>query len=136
MSDWMAYLYTIGTTGPLADLSKVTGVPVTIDVLDANGNYRNIGTTTSDASGFFSFEWEPDVSGKYTVIAAFAGSKSYYASSSETAFTVGEAPTPVETPVQPVYNTDTYVMYAAVAIIVAIAIVGALLAMLLIRKRP
>jgi hypothetical protein len=35
---------------------NITGVPVTISVTDSNGNYRTIGTTTSDASGFFSLD--------------------------------------------------------------------------------
>ena len=31
--------------------TNTTGVPVTISVIDANGNFREIGTTTSDSSG-------------------------------------------------------------------------------------
>ena len=31
--------------------NNFTGVPVTIDVMDSNGNYRNIGTATTDATG-------------------------------------------------------------------------------------
>ena len=31
--------------------TNATGVPVTISVVDANGNFREIGTTTSDSSG-------------------------------------------------------------------------------------
>ena len=114
--------------------TNATGVTVYIDVLDANGNYRNIGTTTSDMSGFFSFTWKPDISGDFKVIATFAGSESYYASYSETAFTAVDAPVvpEVETPVS---NTDAYVMYAAIAIIVAIAVVGTVI-ILVVRKRP
>ena len=29
---------------------NITGVPVTLSVLDSNGNYREIGTTTSNAT--------------------------------------------------------------------------------------
>jgi hypothetical protein len=39
----------------------VTGVPVTISVLDANGNYRQIGTATSDGSGMFTLTWTPAI---------------------------------------------------------------------------
>jgi hypothetical protein len=60
------------------------GVPVSIDVIDANGNYRNIGTATSDVSGMFTFSWTPDIEGDYKVIATFAGSESYWPSSSGT----------------------------------------------------
>jgi len=80
--------------------TNATGVEVTIDVIDANGNYRNIGTATSDTSGFYSLMWEPDILGKYTVIATFAGSESYYASWSETAFGVTAAPSPA-VPIEP-----------------------------------
>jgi len=48
-----------------------TGVPVTISVIDSNGNYRQIGSTTSDGSGMFTFTLIPDIPGNYTVIANF-----------------------------------------------------------------
>ena len=41
--------------------TNLTGVPVNIYVLDSNNNYRQIGTTTSDASGTFSYTWKPDI---------------------------------------------------------------------------
>ena len=42
--------------------TNATGVPVTFSVVDSNGNYRQIGTTTSDASGTFAFTfWTPDI---------------------------------------------------------------------------
>ena len=59
--------------------TNVTGVPVILSVIDSNGNHRQIGTTTSDASGTFAFTWTPNIPGNYTVIATFAGSQSYYA---------------------------------------------------------
>ena len=31
--------------------------------------------TTSDASGFYSYQWTPDITGKYTVIATFGGTQ-------------------------------------------------------------
>ena len=68
--------------------TNATGVPVTLTVTDSNGNTRPIGTTTSDSSGAFSFQWAPDITGKYTVTATFAGSNAYYGSSAETAFAV------------------------------------------------
>ena len=127
MGEWMKYVY-LQSPRP----AGAVGVPVSIDVIDANGNFRNIGTTTSDSSGFFSFTWAPDIPGKYTVIATFMGSESYYSAFAETAFAVDEAPPPSPTP-QPLTlpPTDTYVLYATVAIIVAIAIVG----ILLLRKK-
>ena len=132
MSDWMLYVYM-----QFARPTNATGVPVSIDVIDSNGNYRNIGNTTTDATGSFSFQWTPDISGKYTVIASFAGTNGYWPSYSETSFAVDPAaPTASPYPVVNLPPTETYFAISTVAIIVAIAIVGALLALLLRRKRP
>jgi len=60
-------------------------------VVDANGNYRNIGQTTTDPSGFYSIAWEPDIPGKFTVMVSFAGTNSYYPSYAYSAFFVEEA---------------------------------------------
>ncbi len=80
-SAWMSYVY---MQKPIP--ADVTGVPVSISVIDSNGNYRNIGTATSDSSGIYSLNWKPDIAGNYTVIAQFTGSQSYWPSSSETSF--------------------------------------------------
>jgi outer membrane protein assembly factor BamB len=130
MGAWMEYVYM-----QKARPSNATGVEVLIDVLDSNGNYRNIGTATSDASGFYSLAWTPDIPGKYTVIARFAGSEGYWQSSAETAFNVEEAPeaTPPPTP-EPASTADLYFVPATAGIIVAIAVVGVVL-ILMLRKR-
>jgi outer membrane protein assembly factor BamB len=132
MSDWMGYLY-----WQQPRPTNATGVPVSIDVVDANGNYRNIGNTTSDSNGAFSLQWTPDITGTYQVVATFAGSKSYWPSHSETSFAVNSAaPTASPYPVVNLPPTETYFAISTVAIIIAIAIVGVLLAMLMRRKRP
>ena len=123
---WMEYVY---MQQPMP--TNVVGVPITISVVDANGNYRPIGTTTSNADGFFAFNWKPDIEGQYTVYASFDGSESYYPSHAVTAFNIEEAaatPTPTTPP-----NFDSVtqsltmtVILAAVAIIIAIVIVGLL----------
>ena len=97
---------------------------------------ETIGTTTTDASGTYGFTWTPDISGDFTLYASFAGSNSYYPSSAETSFHAGVAATPVPTAValQPVDNTMT-IVGVGVAIIIVVAIVGALTIMML-RKRP
>ena len=69
--------------------NNVTGVPVTLSVLDSNGNYRTIGATTTNAQGTFGFTWKPDISGNYTVYATFAGTDAYYGSSAATYFYAG-----------------------------------------------
>ena len=129
MSDWMLYVYK-----QFPRPTNATGVEVILSVLDSNNNTREIGKTTSDSSGFFSYQWTPDIEGKYTVIASFAGSNAYYGSYAETAFAVDPAaPTPAEVTIPP-DSSATYATYSTIAIIAAIAVVGAILALLL-RKR-
>ncbi len=131
MSKWMEYVYM-----QKAFPKDCKGVEVTIEVLDSNGNYREIGKTTSDASGAYSLAWAPDIPGKFTVVATFKGSESYYGSYAETAFAADPAPLPPAEPEpEPPSMTDTYILYSAVAIVAAIAIVGILLA-LLVKKKP
>ena len=116
--------------------TDVTGVPVSIEVLDSNGNYRQIGTTKSDGSGTFALTWTPDIPGDYIVIANFAGSEAYYSSNAETHFTAS-APAPTASP-YPTVNlppTEIYLAVSTIAIIVAIAIVGFVIVIQL-RKRP
>jgi len=130
MTDWMGYVY---QQKPLP--TDFQGVEVSIDVIDANGNYRTIGTATTDAKGFYSLRWTPDIEGKYTVIATFAGTKGYWPSSSETAFAVDPVVQAQATEYpQPVDNTMT-VVGIGVAMLIAIAIVGAVI-VLMLRKRP
>jgi hypothetical protein len=130
-SQWMLYVYK-----QFPRPKDATGVTVSLDVLDANGNYRNIGTTTADASGFFSFNWTPDIEGKYTVFATFDGSKAYYGSYAQTAFAVSEAAaTPTPTGTTGTSIVDQFFIPAVAAIILAIIIVGAVL-FLALRKRP
>jgi outer membrane protein assembly factor BamB len=130
-SAWMEYVY---MQQPCP--TNATGVPVTLSVIDSNGNNRPIGQTTSDASGTFAYTWTPDIVGNYTVIANFAGSQSYYPSNAEAHF-YASTPAPTASP-YPVVNlppTEMYFAISTVAIIIAIAIIGALI-MLMLRKRP
>jgi outer membrane protein assembly factor BamB len=129
--EWMKYVY-----AQFPSPTYATGVDVTLSVLDSNNNYREIGTAKSNSDGFFTFSWTPDIEGQYTVYASFAGSGSYYPSHAVDSFTVDPAPqeeAPAEVPPD---MTGTYVTNATIAIIVAVAIVGAILALLLLRKRP
>ncbi|TRO48480.1 hypothetical protein E2P60_00940 [Candidatus Bathyarchaeota archaeon] len=130
MSDWMEYVY-MQKPRP----TDVTGVTVTINVLDSNNNHRTIGTTTADADGFFSFDWQPDIPGKFTVYATFAGSESYWPSHAVTAFTVDAAPaaTAEPTPV-PASAADLYFLPMSIVTIVAIIVIGLVL-ILMLRKR-
>ena len=134
MDAWMAYMY---QQQPYP--ANATGVPVSLDAYDPNGNLIHIGDVTSDSSGNYGYEWTtPDIAGHYTIIATFHGSGAY-GSSFATAYTnVGEAaatPAPTATPLSEATITSAIMMdtaLAAVAIIIAIAIVG----ILILRKRP
>jgi outer membrane protein assembly factor BamB len=132
MSRWMEYVY-MQKPRPI----DTVGVEVTLSVVDSNRNFREIGKVTSDSDGFFHYMWTPDIPGEYTVIASFAGSESYWPSHAETAFGVDVTPeaTPGPTPT-PASMAEQYFMPMSVGMIVAIVVVGALLALLLLRKRP
>ena len=132
MTDWMGYIY---QQKPRP--TDMAGVSVTLSVLDANNNYRDIGTTTSNADGFFTFNWKPDIEGQYTVYATFTGSEGYWPSHAVSSFVVDEAAaTPAPTAAPQASTADMYFVPAVAGIIVAIIIVGAVLALLMLRKRP
>jgi hypothetical protein len=131
-SAWMEYVYE-----QQPKPTNTTGVVVTLNVLDANGNQRTIGTTTSDANGFYRYSWKPDIPGLYTIYASFGGSESYWPSQATTAFTVDEAhPTaaPTAAPVQS--TSEMYFVPAIAGLFVLIIIVLAIQVLMMIRKRP
>jgi hypothetical protein len=129
MSVWMEYIHMQNQIP-----ANVTGVPVSIDAVDPNGNYIHIADVTSDMSGTYSYMWTPDISGKYTVTATFMGDDSYGSSYAETAVGVVQAPqataTPTATPIaMPPF--ETYFAGSTIAIIIAIVAVA-----FLFRKKP
>jgi hypothetical protein len=104
-------------------------------VVDPNNNSYEVGTTTSDSSGFFKASFVPLVSGDYTVIATFEGSEGYWGSSAETAISVEQAPAATAEPTaSPASMADLYLVPGIAGIIVAIAVVGAVI-ILMLRKR-
>jgi hypothetical protein len=131
MSDWMKYVY---KNLPLP--ADVVGVEVVVSVLDSNNNYYEVGRTVADSNGVFALEFVPLIEGKYLVVAAFEGSESYYGSVDE-AFIVVETPVPAapEPTATPVSVADAYFVPAIAGIIVAIVVLGALMALLILRKR-
>jgi len=91
MSAWMEYLY---MQQPIP--TNANGVPVQLVAIDSSGASTNIGSVTSDSTGNYAISYTaPTTPGLYKIIANFAGSESYYASSAVTAITVvGAVPTP------------------------------------------
>ncbi len=132
MGTWMDYLhFQLPIDGIFHNLT-ITGVPVSIDAVDPNGNAMHLGDTVSDMSGTFSFAWQPTVAGEYKITATFMGSESYGSSYAQTAAIVADAvaapsdePTNITMP-----PFELYIAGSTVAIIVAIVVVG-----LLLRKR-
>jgi hypothetical protein len=131
MSAWMEYIY-MQQPKP----ANATGVPVTISVLDSNGNYRQVGKTSSDVNGMYSFAWTPDIPGQYTITASFEGSNAYYPSNAEASFYAITSTTPSPTPSPIASVADTYFMPAIAGLFVLIIIVLALVLVSLLRKRP
>jgi outer membrane protein assembly factor BamB len=128
MGEWMGFVY---QQKPCP--TTFTGVDVTISVIDSNGNFRNIGTAKTDATGTYSLQWTPDIEGKYTVIASFTGTNGYWPSAAETAFAVDSTAIhePTETPGTSI--ADQYFVPAFVGLFVLIIIV-IILVLLLFRK--
>jgi outer membrane protein assembly factor BamB len=131
MGDWMAYLHQ-----QAACPANVTGVPISIDTIDPNGNYMHIATVTTDGtSGTFGYTWTtPTITGEYKITATYAGDDSYSYSTATTyadvvAPTATASPTATATASNLATTTDllTYMIVGIIAIIIAIAIVGLVL---------
>ncbi len=129
MGEWMKYVY------QQFERPTVTGVQVKLEAYDPNGNYQNLGTTTTDSYGRFGFAFEPEVPGTYWISATFEGSDSYYGSLSTTYLLVDPAPSPAipiesEEPSAPLITTEV-----AIVLAVAVASVIGVVAYWILRKR-
>ena len=114
-------MYTCKFSKPI----NASGVEVSLNTLDPNGNYIHIGTALSDTSGKFGFQWTPEVPGKYTVYATFEGTNSFYSSKAETFVAVDPATvTPTTESLKTNSIADTYFIPAIAGLFVFIAIVG------------
>jgi hypothetical protein len=116
--------------------ADTTGVPVSIDAVDPNGNQVHIGDTVSDASGTFSYVWSPTNAGTYKITATFMGDDSYGSSWAETHTTVVNAPAATASPTPISFdsinsNVTTTIIAGVVAIIAIVLIIG----LLILRKK-
>jgi len=89
MAEWMEYIF-MGQAFPM----NAKGVTVNLWSIDPNGNFQDLGQTTSDSTGAFGMNWVPPVPGQYQLTASFDGSESSGPSSATTYFYVDEAPSP------------------------------------------
>jgi hypothetical protein len=120
MKPWMEYLYM-----QQPEPTNATGVPVQLYATGPDGTPINIGTVTSDIYGNYEYMWTPPTTGTYKILAGFAGSGSYYASSAETSLGVGPspaAPTPAAEPPAPTDYTPMFAGIIAAVVIVAILV--------------
>ena len=143
MAQQMEYLHMQQPITGLWGNTTMTGVPVVITATDSSGNVINLGTATSNAyDGTFCFTWTPPSAGTYHISASFYGTDSYGSSSAGTNVVVTAAatsstPTPTATPTPtPTVTTSNavtandlmlYVVGAAIAMIIAIAIATVLI---------
>jgi hypothetical protein len=128
-SEWMLYVYK-----QFERPADVLGVSVTISVLDPNGNVYDVATTTSDANGFYKAMFTPPVTGEYTVIASFDGSRAYFGSNAQAALSVlqpAQTAPPTEPPADYTYS---YVTGFGIGIIIAVVVIGVVI-ILMLRKR-
>ncbi|MFZ7138902.1 MAG: hypothetical protein ACOWW1_10860 [archaeon] len=128
MNEWMQYVYM-----QFEQPCDVTGVEVLVEAIDPNGNYQTLGTTTTDINGVYSLMWTPEVDGKYDIYVTFAGTESYYGSTTSTAMPVDpaaapaspmepEQPTDNESPAEP---TQAPFITTEIAIVLAVAVLAA-----------
>jgi hypothetical protein len=115
--------------------TNATGVQVSLDTIDPDGNLVHIGDTPCDASSNYGIAFTPEVPGKYQIIATFAGSNSYDPSFGTTYVVIGnEAPTPSPLPQLKESIADRYLIPATIDIIIAILAIGIVI-ILMLRKR-
>jgi hypothetical protein len=130
---WMEYMF---MQQPRPTDAK--GVEVVLETLDPNGNFYEIGRTTSDMEGNYGFMFTPEVPGEYQILARFEGSRAYGPSYATTYLGVSEAPaaSPTPTPAPPYGETaDIYIVPGIIGIIVAIVVVGLAIILLMLRRR-
>jgi outer membrane protein assembly factor BamB len=122
MSEWMLYVYK-----QLAKPTDATGVEVELTAIDSNMNSIPIGTATSDVYGNYGFAWTPQKEGTYQIVANFKGSDGFYGSTATTYLIVAKAPeAPPEQPTQTIPDYTLLIVGMTVAVIIAVAVVGAL----------
>jgi hypothetical protein len=132
MGVWMEYLH--------KQHSKPTdakGVTVELTAIDPNNNMISIGQAIGDTNGVFGFTWAPEVPGLYQIIATFAGSESYGSSSASTYLSAVGTPAEQAIVTEPEKPSlaDQYLLPGIGIIVAAIAIVGAVLALMLRKKQ-
>ncbi len=135
MSTWMDYLHHQMPIDGYYHNVTITGVPISIDAVDPNGNFNHVTDVMSDSAGNFGYTWTvPSLAGDYQIIATFMGDDSYGSSFSSAFVNVAEGGQPTTTPtdggggtVATTADLMTYMAIGVIIIVIAIAIVGVLI---------
>jgi hypothetical protein len=126
MEAWTEYLHINGICP-----TNATGVVVHLEALGSDGALMDITHVTTDIMGHYEYTWTPPGEDTYKILATFEGSESYWSSADQTGLSVGAA-TPTSAPPEAQPDNTPMFIGSTAAIIIAIAIV----AVLLLRKRP
>jgi hypothetical protein len=126
MAMWMDYNYLQMPMGGFSGDETVKGVLVVLTAENEHGEYTYIGETYTDGSGTFSYLWEPEEVGKYTVTATFQGSNAYGSSYDTTAIGVVDANSG--------NNQPHFALYIAISTIVMVVLI-LLVSFLLLKKK-
>jgi outer membrane protein assembly factor BamB len=134
MSLQMEYLHLQMPIAGLWNNETITGVPVSLDIVDPNNNPSHIDNVITEGySGTFGYTWKPEIAGQYKVTATFMGDDSYGSSFATTYVSVSEAPAATATPEPLQIPPDNTALMYVILVAVIVAIVIGLLA--LFRKR-
>ncbi len=124
---------------PIAGLwgnESLTGVPVVLTAIAADGSVTDIGSTTTNAYyGTFATAWTPPAEGVYTIMASFAGDDSYGSSSAATSISVGPAPTAAPTQSPPEAPVDYMPTLTGILAAVVVAIVISVIALAVVLRK-
>ena len=138
MSAYMQFLHMqqpcpLTVIGVPVELRAITPSGSIIEIV--NGTVENGLCTTNGLYGHFSYSWTPPNPGNYTIVARYLGDDSYFPNYGSTGITViMSSPSPTATVSNLATNTSlmTYIIFATIAIIIAIAVLG----VLILRKKP
>lgn len=124
MSEWMKYVYM-----QFERPADAKGVTVIFCAVDPDGQYMDLGRTTSDSYGNYGFAFKPEKEGTYQIIATFEGSGAYYGSTTTTYLTVDpasvSAPMDSEEPIDSTEpTTEAAFITSELTIIAAVAVVA------------
>ena len=136
MKTMMEYVYEQKPIDGIWHNESITGVPVDITAIGADGSVIDIGTTTTNGYyGTFALAWTPPAEGVYTIMASFAGDDSYGSSSAATALNIVPAPTTAPTQSTTASPVDYMPTLTGILAAVVVAIVVSVIALAVVLRK-